>query len=287
MSNYWLKKAIKKFNSFSLIINYTFYSLLINFMAITKQLFENELYIEKIKTLLHILDIEPISYNNYLLAFVHRSLVNEKPDLSPEHNERLEFLWDAVLELVITSQLFYDYPHKPEWELTDYRSGVVKGKHLADVAKKLWFQEYLILGKWEELWGGRNNDYLLANCVEAFLWALYLDLWYEKTQKFILKHIYSNLEGIIDNDLLKDYKSLLQEFTQRVFYITPEYRVLEESGLDHEKNYLSWVFLREVMIGSGNGSSKKKSQEDAAKNAFLNKENIDRKELRKWNWKVS
>lgn len=243
-------------------------------MVPTKKLFENEMYIHKILTLLDTLDIIPNECNNYLLAFVHRSLVNEKPDLSSEHNERLEFLGDAVLELVITHKLFLDYPKKPEWELTDYRSSIVKGKHLADVAKKLHFPEYLILGKWEELGWGRNNDYLLANCVEAFIWALYLDRWYEESQKFILEHIYSHLEGIINSDSLKDYKSLLQEYTQRVFSITPEYRVLDEQWLDHEKIYTSGVFLRETMIGSGNGSSKKKSQEDAAKDAFMKKENI-------------
>ena len=170
-------------------------------MVPTKKLFENELYINKIIKLLDSLDIVPNEFNNYLLAFVHRSLVNEKPDLSPEHNERLEFLWDAVLELVITSKLFIDYPKKPEWELTDYRSSIVKWKHLADVAKKLWFSEQLILWKWEELWWWRTNEYLLANCVEAFIWAIYLDLWYDEAKNFILKNIYSNLENIIFSSL--------------------------------------------------------------------------------------
>lgn len=243
-------------------------------MVPTKKLIENEIYINKITNLLNKLDIIPSEFNNYLLAFVHRSLVNEKPDLSAEHNERLEFLWDAVLELVITHKLFLDYPNKPEWDLTDYRSSIVKWKHLANIAKTLWFNEYLILWKWEELGWWRNNDYLLANCVESFIWAIYLDLWYEEAQKFILKYIYSNLENIINNDLLKDYKSLLQEYTQRVFNITPEYRVLDESWLDHEKNYKSWVFLLNTIIWNWNGSSKKKSQEDAAKDAFLNKEEI-------------
>lgn len=243
-------------------------------MVPTKKLFENEIYINKIIKLLDSLNIVPNEFNNYLLAFVHRSLVNEKPDLSSEHNERLEFLWDAVLELVITHRLFLDYKDKPEWELTDYRSSIVKWKHLANVAKTLSFPEYLILWKWEELWWWRNNDYLLANSVESFIWALYLDLGYIEAEKFILKHIYSNLEDIIAWDLLKDYKSLLQEYTQRVFGITPEYRVLSESGLDHDKNYLSWVFLKEIMVWSWNWTSKKKSQEDAAKTAFLDKENI-------------
>lgn len=243
-------------------------------MVPTKKLFENELYINKIIKLLDSLNIIPNEFNNYLLAFVHRSLVNEKPDLSPIHNERLEFLWDAVLELVITHKLYIDYPKKPEWELTDYRSSIVKWKHLADVAKKLGFAEQLILWKWEELWWWRNNEYLLANCVEAFIWAIYIDLWYIEAEKFILTHIYSKLENIINNDLLKDYKSLLQEFTQRVFLITPEYKVIEETWLDHAKNFLSWVYLNDTIIWKWNGSSKKKSQEDAAKNAFINKENI-------------
>lgn len=243
-------------------------------MVPTKKLIENDMYILKIIKLLDILDIVPNKFNNYLLAFVHRSLVNEKPDLSKEHNERLEFLWDAVLELSITSKLFIDYPNKPEWDLTDYRSSIVKWKHLANVARKLWFSEYLILWKWEELGWWRNNDYLLANCVEAFIGAIYIDLWYNEAEKFVLKNIYSQLEDIINNDMLKDYKSLLQEYTQREFNITPEYKVLEDSWLDHDKNYISWVFLNETLIGTGNGSSKKKSQEDAATDAFLKKENI-------------
>ncbi|MDP5039102.1 MAG: ribonuclease III, partial [Candidatus Gracilibacteria bacterium] len=134
-------------------------------MVPTKKLFENEIYLNKIYTLLEELDIIPNKINPYLLAFVHRSLVNEKPDLSSHHNERLEFLGDAVLELVITNNLFIDFPNKTEGELTDYRSLIVKGKNLALVSRKLDFSNYLILGKGEELSGGRNNDYLLANCV--------------------------------------------------------------------------------------------------------------------------
>ncbi|MBW7954889.1 ribonuclease III [Candidatus Gracilibacteria bacterium] len=243
-------------------------------MVTTKQLFENEVYIEKIKTLLQSLNITPNSLNNYLLAFVHRSLVNEKPDLSPEHNERLEFLGDAVLELVITSKLFLDYPNKPEGVLTDFRSSIVKGKTLSNVARKLNFQNYLILGKGEELGGGRNNDYLLANTVEAFIGAMYLDLGYEEVKEFILKNIYINLDEIIHNNGLKEYKSLLQEYTQKVFFITPVYTLISEEGLDHQKTYVSGVFLGDLKIGTGEGSSKKKSQERRAMDAFINKEKI-------------
>lgn len=243
-------------------------------MVTTKKLIQNDIYIQKIGSLLTQLWIIPHSINNYLLAFVHRSLVNEKPDLSTEHNERLEFLWDAVLELVITTELFFDFPTTSEWELTDYRSSIVKWKHLAEVARSLHFPKYLILWKWEEKWWGRENDYLLANCMEAFLWAIYLDLWYEKAKEFVLKHIYWRLDDILKNEDLRDYKSLLQEFTQRTFGITPEYRVIEHYWLDHEKTFISWVFLQETEVWRGQWRSKKKSQEDAAKNAFMKKENI-------------
>lgn len=151
-------------------------------------------------------------------------------------------MWDAVLEMVITNNLYLDFPDTPEWVLTDYRSSMVKWTNLAKISLRLNFSEYLILWKWEESSWWRKNEYLLANCVEAFLWALYLDLWYEEAKQFALKYIYSTLEEILSNDHLKDYKSLLQEYTQRVFFITPEYRVLSESGLDHEKIYVSWVF---------------------------------------------
>lgn len=243
-------------------------------MALTKSLFENEHYINKVWSLLKNLNIEYIDISKYILAFVHRSLINERPDLSNQHNERLEFLWDAVLEMVITNNLYLDFPDTPEWILTDYRSSIVKWVNLAKISLRLKFYEYLILWKWEELSGWRKNDYLLANCVEAFLWALYLDLWYEEAKKFALKYIYSTLEEILSNEHLKDYKSLLQEYTQRVFFITPEYRVLSESWLDHEKIYVSWVFLKETKIWEWFWQSKKKSQISRAGNAFLNKENI-------------
>jgi|GEM_PF-395014 len=119
-------------------------------MVQSTPLYKNEWYKKKVLGLLDILQITPVTLDHYLLSFVHRSLVNERPDFSPEHNERLEFLGDAVLELVITTQLFFDFPTTPEGILTDYRSTVVKGKHLAGVARELHFPQYLILGKGEE-----------------------------------------------------------------------------------------------------------------------------------------
>ena len=238
-------------------------------MVPTKKIFENEIYIKKIKKLLDITNIQTSNYDNYLLAFVHRSLVNEKPDLSNKHNERLEFLWDAVLELIITSSLFFDYPNSPEWELTNLRSSLVKWKNLSKVAIWLWFDEYLVLWKWEETSGWRKNESLLANSVEAFIWAIYLDLWYEEAKKFIDKYIYSTLEDILKQNLVKDYKSLFQEEAQAKYFSTPFYEILQESWEDHNKIFTSGVFIKDDLIAKWAWTSKRKSQEDAAKNAYL------------------
>lgn len=224
---------------------------------------------DKILWLLSQMDIIPQRIENYILAFVHRSIVNERPDYTPEHNERLEFLGDAVLELVVTNSLYHDFPEKPEGELTDMRSAIVRGRNLAQVARKLDFMKYLLLWKGEEKWGGRENDYILANTLEAFIWAVYLDQGIEKAQDFILQNIYSSLGKITTLNLFKDFKTLLQEFTQAEFDTTPHYRLISESGPDHDKHFQMWVYLGEKQIWEGEGSSKKKSQEDAAKNAYL------------------
>jgi len=244
------------------------------YMVVAKHIFSNPFYTDRIQKLLKYLQIHSENLNLYLLAFVHRSLVHEKPHLTRENNERLEFLWDAILEMIITEKLYIDYPNEEEWVLTDYRSALVKWTHLAQVAKKLGFEEYLVLGKGEEKSWGRQNEYLLANCFEAFLWALYLDRWYEEVQKFILEHVYTNLAYILEHEEIKNYKSLLQEYTQEVFSITPEYKILEESGEDHDKQYLAWVFLGEYLAGKGVGKSKKKAHFVAAKEAYLNKDHF-------------
>lgn len=240
-------------------------------MVVSKSLYENERLINKVEGLLKELWIEERNINHYLLSFVHRSFVNERADVSNQHNERLEFLGDAVLELVVTSYLYNDFPEKPEWELTDIRSSLVRGRNLAIVAKNLAFPEYLILWKGEDKWGWRDNDYILANTVEAFLGAIYIDLGYKQAEKFILTHIYSTLDNILSNDYIKDPKSLLQEFTQADIGITPNYNVLSETGPDHDKTFVVWVYLDANMVWEWRWSSKKKAQEDAALNAFNTK----------------
>jgi len=240
-------------------------------MVVSKSLYEDERLISKVENLLKELWIEETNINHYLLSFVHRSFVNERADVSNQHNERLEFLGDAVLELVVTSYLYNDFPDKPEWELTDIRSGLVRWRNLAVVARNLNLPEYLILWKWEDLGGGRDNDYILANTVEAFLWAIYLDLGYSEAEKFVINNIYSTLSDLLKNDSIKDPKSLLQEFTQADIWITPSYNVLSETGPDHDKTFVVWVYLDANMVWEWRWSSKKKAQEDAALNAFNTK----------------
>jgi ribonuclease-3 len=204
------------------------------------------------------------------LAFIHRSIVNERPDFAPKHNERIEFLWDAVLELIITEKLYLDFPEKPEWELTDIRSALVRWRNLAIISRELNFMEYLILWKWEVKSWWKEKDYILANTFEAFLWAIYLDLWYEKAKEIVLKYVYSKLEEILEEKWVKDYKSLIQEYSQAEFAITPRYEILEHSWPDHDKIYISWIYLKDKEIWRWEWSSKKKSQEAAAENAYKN-----------------
>jgi ribonuclease-3 len=238
-------------------------------LVIAKKAIQDEYLKTKIFSLLSSLQIENITdIEIFIQAFIHRSIVNERNDYAPEHNERLEFLGDAVLELVITEKLFLDYPEKQEGELTDMRSALVRWRNLAQVAKTLSFQEYLLLWKGEEKSGGREKDYILANTLEAFLGALYSVSGFNVAKEFILSHIYTTLPYILKHNLFKDFKTLLQEYTQATFDITPNYKVLAETGPDHDKVFEVGVYLDQKCIGSWEGSSKKKWQESAAQNAY-------------------
>lgn len=219
---------------------------------------------DKISVLLKKLEINFKDPSLYVLAFIHRSIVNERPDFAPEHNERLEFLGDAVLELAITNNLYKDFPKKPEGELTDIRSALVRWTNLASVAKNLWLPEYLLLWKWEEMSWGRSNDYLLANVVEALLWAIYLDLWVEVASDFVNKYIYITLDDILKNNKTKDHKTIIQEYAQAEYEITPTYKILDETWPDHDKTFQVWVYLNDKQVWVGTWSSKKKAQEAAA-----------------------
>lgn len=240
-------------------------------MVVIKKATENQQVIDKVTDLLIKLNLKYIDLSFYIQAFIHRSVVNERPDFAPEHNERLEFLWDSVLELVITDNLYRKFAEKNEWDLTDIRSALVRWRNLAKVSKDLDFSNYLILWKWEELGWWRESDYLLANTLEAFIWAIYLDLWLNEAKQFINLYIYPTLQEILENNYFKDFKSLIQEYAQAEFDITPTYEVLLEEWPDHDKNFKIWIYLWQKLIWTGFWSSKKKAQEQAAKDAYDNK----------------
>lgn len=208
-------------------------------------------------------------------AFCHRSYLNENPKFHLEHNERLEFLGDAVLELVITEYLYQKYPKKQEGDLTNWRAALVNSKMLAHIAQELDFNGFLLLSKGESREIGKARQYILANTLEALIGALYLDQGYKVCEKFINKHFTKELPHIIEAGLYKDAKSLFQEKAQEIVGITPTYQVLKDWGPDHDKYFTIGVFLNKELISEGEGSSKQEAEEDAAKNA------LDKK-----NWKI-
>lgn len=201
-------------------------------------------------------------------AFIHRSFLNENPDFKLPHNERLEFLGDAVLEQVVTEYLFKDYPKKPEGELTSWRAALVNAKMLAKTAQDIGFNDFLLLSQGESKEKGKAREYILANTFEAFIGSLYLDQGLTPCQNFIEKHLMKKLPQIIKSGLFKDAKSLFQEETQERVGITPTYEVLEECGPDHAKHFVVGVFLGRDLIAKGEGFSKKEAEEKAAKEAL-------------------
>ncbi|MGB9743173.1 MAG: ribonuclease III [Minisyncoccales bacterium] len=201
-------------------------------------------------------------------AFCHRSYLNENPDFYLGHNERLEFLGDAVLELVVTEELFKKYPQKPEGELTNWRAALVNAKMLSQVGQELDFDEFLLLSKGEEKETGKARQYILANTFEALIGAIYLDLGYGECLKFIKKRLMTRLPEIIEKGLFKDAKSRLQEEAQERLGITPHYQVLKEWGPDHAKHFTVGVFFGIELIAQGDGLSKQEAELEAAKNAL-------------------
>lgn len=206
-------------------------------------------------------------------AFCHRSYLNENPKFHLEHNERLEFLGDAVLELIITGYLYQNYPKKPEGDLTNWRAALVNSKMLAQVAQELDLNGFLLLSRGEVKATGKARQCILANTFEALIGALYLDQGYDICQKFITKHLTGRLSHIIEAGLYKDSKSLFQEEAQEKTGITPIYQVLKEKGPDHVKHFIVGVFLSKELVAEGEGFSKQEAEEAAAKKAL---------EVKKW-----
>lgn len=204
------------------------------------------------------------------LAFIHKSYVNEHTEASG-YNERLEFLGDAVLELAVTDFLYHNYPDQPEGQLTNWRSALVKGKNLARVSSVMGLGEYLLLSRGEELSGGREKDYILANTQEALIGAIYLDKGFEVVNQYILRNIVVLLDEIIAQGLNVDSKSRVQELAQDRLSITPSYELLSESGPDHDKIFEMGIYLGKELAGKGTGPSKQEAEQAAAKDALKQK----------------
>lgn len=201
-------------------------------------------------------------------AFVHRSYINENKDAGFGHNERLEFLGDAVLELVITDYLYKKYSDKTEGELTSYRSALVNSTTLAMVSTKLQMNEYLVLSRGEAKDTGRARQVILANAIEALIGAIYLDQGYDGAQDFIYKNISPLIETVLAEKSWIDSKSLFQERAQDIDGSTPLYKTLKETGPDHDKKFTVGVYVKDKMIATGEGKSKQDAEQAAAKKAL-------------------
>lgn len=215
-----------------------------------------------------------VEFNNKELlkqAFVHRSYLNENKDTGLNHNERLEFLGDAVLELVITHHLYDAYPDKTEGDMTSYRSALVNADTCSMIAEKLGFNDHLLLSRGEAKDIGRARQYILANTLESVIGAIYLDLGYEATKKFIDTHITPMTEDIVKKGLWVDAKSKFQERAQDVTGITPLYKTIKETGPDHDKKFSVGVFLGNEQIAMGEGRSKQDAEQEAARKALETK----------------
>lgn len=215
-----------------------------------------------------------IKFNNIGLlteALTHRSYLNENSSKNIKHNERLEFLGDAVLELSVTKFLFNKFPERAEGDLTAFRAALVNSQMLLDTASKLELGRYIRLSKGEEKDFGKGKQYILANSLEALIGAIYLDQGFEESDKFIIKYICVNIQHILDENLWRDAKSLFQEKAQEAVGITPTYEVIDQSGPDHKKHFVIGVYLGDEMIEQGEGFSKQEAQRNAAENALKKK----------------
>ena len=201
-------------------------------------------------------------------AFIHRSFINENPHSNLCHNERLEFLGDAVLELVVTDYLYRKYPHYTEGELTAVRSALVNTLIISDMASNLGMNDFLLLSKGETKDNGKARQYILANTFEAYIGAVYLDQGYKKAEKFISDFLLPNTDEIVSKKLWRDPKSQVQEKSQEKIGVTPSYRVLSESGPDHDKHFTVGIFFLNDLIAEGKGKSKQEAEQKAAESAL-------------------
>mgnify|MGYP003435105125 FL=1 len=213
--------------------------------------------------------------NLLMQAFIHRSYINENPNTGMTHNERLEFLGDAVLELVVTDYLYKKYNTYTEGELTALRSALVNAIIISEIASKIGMNEYLLLSRGESKDTGKARQYILANTYEAFVGALYMDSGYEIAEKFITETLLPYTEEIVTKKLWRDAKSLVQEKSQEFFSLTPAYKVLSESGPDHDKHFTVGILFGGDLIAEGKGKSKQEAEQSAAQSALKVKNWLD------------
>ncbi len=216
-----------------------------------------------------------VTFNDVTLlrqAFTHRSYLNEHRGEFIGHNERLEFLGDAVLEIISTHYLYNKFPDKSEGDLTAFRAALVNATSCADVAIDLGMNDYLLLSRGEAKDSGRARSVLLANAFEALIGALFLDQGYDVAQEFIGAHLFPKVDEIVRKRLWQDSKSLLQEKAQERQGTTPSYAVLQETGPDHDKRFVVGVYLKDELLAQGIGNSKQEAEQDAAGTALEKKE---------------
>ncbi len=201
-------------------------------------------------------------------AFTHRSYLNENRGKNLENNERLEFLGDAVLELIVSSNLYHNYADKAEGELTSIRAAIVRTESLAEETQKLGVGKYLRMSKGEKESGGEEKPYLLANLYEAIMGAIYLDSGYMECLHFVERTLFKKIKKIIKEKLFIDPKTKVQEIMQRKYRVTPTYEILKEEGPDHSKSFTVVLYMGDKKFAQGVGASKQKAEENAATNAI-------------------
>lgn len=202
-------------------------------------------------------------------VFVHRSFLNEHKDFPMQSNEKLEFLGDSVLSLITSIYLYKNYVDLAEGDYTDIKASIVRTESLAEVGKEIELGNYLYLSKGEEQGKGKENINILADCFEALIAAIFIDQGFDKAYEFIIKHLFKDkLEYIVKNKLYLSPKSRLQEIIQAKHKVLPTYKILEETGPEHKKEFKIAVYLNSEKLGVGEGNSKKQAEESAAKNAL-------------------
>jgi ribonuclease-3 len=197
-------------------------------------------------------------------SFTHRSYINENPGANIAHNERLEFLGDAVLELIVTDFLYKKYPGYTEGELTAVRSALVNAVIISEIASDIGMNEYLLLSKGEAKDFGKARQYILANTYEAFIGAMYLDQGYDVVSKFVTSTLLPKTDEIVNKKLWRDAKSLVQEKAQEFVSVTPLYKVLNQSGPDHDKHFTVGIYFGKDLVAEGKGKSKQEAEQSAA-----------------------